>query len=68
MMTAHKIERQTTKGKEESGRQTTTALGQLGRERETKIKKSSLRKKIFFSDMVCPVGVFAPTKNQLSSF
>jgi hypothetical protein len=56
------------RGKEESWRQTTTALGQPGRECETKIKKSSLRKKTFFSDMVCLVGVFAPAKNQLSSF
>jgi hypothetical protein len=48
MMTARKIEWSTTKGKEESGRQTTTTLGQPGREHETKIKKSSLRKKDFF--------------------
>ncbi len=68
MMTAHKIERRTTRGEEESGQQTTTALGQLGREHETKIKKLSLLKKTFFSDTVCSVGVFAPTKNQLSSF
>ncbi len=68
MMTARKIEQQTTRGKEETGQQRTTVLGQLGREPETKIKKSSLRKKTFFSNMVCPVGVFAPTKNQLSSF
>jgi hypothetical protein len=47
MMTAHEIERQTMRGKEESGRQTTTALGQPRRERETKIKKSYLRKKTF---------------------
>ncbi len=32
-----------------------------GRERE-KIKKSSLCKKTFFSDTVCPVGFFAPCK------
>jgi hypothetical protein len=32
-----------------------------GRERE-KIKKSSLCKKPFFSDMVCLVGIFAPAK------
>ncbi len=32
-----------------------------GRERE-KIKKSSLCKKTFFSDTVCPVGFFAPAK------
>ncbi len=68
MMTARKIERRITRGKEESGWQTTTALGQPGRERETKIKKSSLRKKTFFRNTVCPVGVFAPAKNQLSSF
>ncbi len=59
-MTACKIEWWTTRGKEKSGQQTTTALGQPGSERESKIKKSSLRKKTFFSDMVCPVGVFAP--------
>jgi hypothetical protein len=47
MMMAHKIERRTTRGKEESGRQITTALGQLGREHETKINKLSLRKKSF---------------------
>ncbi len=68
MMTARKIEWQTTRGKEEGGRQTTTALGQLGRERETKIKKSSLGKKTFFSNTVCPVGAFAPAKNKLLSF
>ncbi len=62
-MMAHKIERRTTRGKEESRWQTAMALGQPGRERETKIKKSSLRKKTFFSDMVCPVGVFAPAEN-----
>ncbi len=61
---AHKFERRTKKGKEEGGRQTTTALGQPGRERDTKIKKSSLCKKTFFSDMVCPVGVFAPAKKK----
>jgi hypothetical protein len=61
-------QRRTTRGKEESGRQTTTALGQPGRERETEIKKSSLRKKTFFRDTVCLVGVFAPAENQLSSF
>jgi hypothetical protein len=53
------IKQRTTRKKEESGRQTTTALGQPGRERETKIKKSSLCKKTFFSNMVCPVE-FAP--------
>jgi hypothetical protein len=66
MMTACKIKQRTTRGKEatrgkeEGGQQATTALGQLGREHEAKIKKSSLRKKTFFSDRVCPVGVFAP--------
>jgi hypothetical protein len=60
MMTACKIKWRTTRGKEESGQQTTTALGQLGRECEKKIKKSSLLKKIFFSNTVCTVGVFAP--------
>ncbi len=54
------------RGKEESGRQTTTTLEKRlisppGRERE-KIKKSSLPKKTFFSNTVCPVGFFAPTK------
>ncbi len=62
MMMACKIKRWTTRGNEESGQQTTMALGQPGREHETKIKKSSLRKKTFFSNTVCPVGVFAPTK------
>jgi hypothetical protein len=37
MMTAHKIKRRTMRGKEESRRQTTMALGQPGREHETKI-------------------------------
>ncbi len=68
MMTARKIERRTTRKKEESGRQTTMALGQPGRESETKIKKLSLRKKIFFSNTVCPVGVFALAENQLFFF
>jgi hypothetical protein len=44
------------------------AAGQPGRERETKINKSSLCKKTFFSNTVCPVGGFAPVENQLSSF
>jgi hypothetical protein len=66
--TARKIEQWTTRGEEEGGRQTTTALGQPSREHETKIKKLSLRKKTFFSDMVCPVGVFDPTENKLLSF
>jgi hypothetical protein len=48
MMMAHKIEWRTMRGKEESGWQTTTALGQPGRACETK-KKSSLRKKTFFA-------------------
>jgi hypothetical protein len=68
MMTAREIKRRTMRGKEESGWQTTTALGQRGREHETKIMKSSLRKKTCYSNTVCPVGVFAPAKNQLSSF
>ncbi len=68
MTTARKIKRRTTRGEEEGGRQTTTPLGQLGRERETKIKKLSLRKKIFFSNTVCPVGVFDPAENKLLSF
>ncbi len=65
---ACKVERRTTRGEEEGGGQTTTALGQPGRERETNIKKQSLRKKTFFGDTVSPVGVFAPTKNKLLSF
>jgi hypothetical protein len=68
MTTARKIERWTTRGAEEGGRQTTTALGQPGRERETKMKKLSLCKKTFFSDKVCLVGVFDPTENKLLSF
>jgi hypothetical protein len=63
MMMAHEIKRQTMRGKEESMWQTTTALGQPCREHERKIKKSSLRKKTFFSNTVCLVGVFAPAKN-----
>jgi hypothetical protein len=64
--TARKIERHTTRGKEESRQQTTTVLDKRlisppGRERE-KIKKSSLCKKTFFSDTVCPVWFFAPAK------
>jgi hypothetical protein len=61
MMTAHKIERQSMMRMEESGQQTTTALGLPGRGHETKIKKLRLSKKTFFSDTVCLVGVFAPT-------
>jgi hypothetical protein len=61
MMMAREIKWRTTRGKEESGWQTTTALGQLGREHETKIKKSSLHKKTFFSNTVCLVGVITPT-------
>jgi hypothetical protein len=68
MMTARKIKQRTTRRKEEGRQQTTMALGQPGREHETKIKKSSLRKKTFSSNMVCPVGVFAPSKNKLLSF
>ncbi len=67
-MTTREIKRQTTRGKEESWQQTTTALGQPGREHQTKIKKSSLHKKTFSSDRVCPVGIFAPAENKLSSF
>jgi hypothetical protein len=68
MMTARKIERRTTRKEEEGGQQTTTALGQPSRERETKIKKLSLRKKTFFSNTVCLVGVFDPAKNKLLFF
>jgi hypothetical protein len=60
MTTTRKIKQRTTRGEEERGRQTTTALGQPGRECETKIKKFSLHKKTFFSNKVCPVGVFNP--------
>jgi hypothetical protein len=64
--TARKIRRRTTRGKEENGWQTTMALDRRlislpGREHE-KIKKLSLRKKTFFSNMVCPVIFFAPAK------
>ena len=61
-MRASKIKQQTTRGEEDGRRQTTMALGQLGRERETKIKKLSLCKKTFFSNTVCLVGFFAPAK------
>ncbi len=66
MTMACKIGWQTTRGKEESGRQTTTALDKRlisppGREHET-IKKPILCKKTFFSNTVCPVGFFAPAK------
>jgi hypothetical protein len=52
--------------KEESGRQTTTALDKrlispLGREGE-KTNNLSLHEKTFFSNTVCPVGIFAPAK------
>ncbi len=57
MMRAHEIKRRTMRGKEEGGQQTTMALVQPGRERKTKIKKSRLRKKTYFSDTV---GVFTP--------
>jgi hypothetical protein len=54
------------RGKEESGQQTTAALGirpvsPPGRESK-KIKKSNLHKKTFFSDTVCLVEKFAPAK------
>jgi hypothetical protein len=70
MMTARKIEWQATRGKEESGGQTTTAIGQLQLDSQAEgvKKKTSLRKKTFFSNTVCLVEVFAPAKNQLSSF
>ncbi len=68
MMTACKVEQRTTRGNEEGGQQTTMALGQPGREHETNVKKSSLPKKTFFSNTVCPVGVFAPAENKLLSF
>ncbi len=71
-MMAHKIGRRTTRGKEESGRQTITTLdirliSLLCSERE-KIKKSSLRKSTFFSDMVCLIGFFAPAKTPDTMF
>jgi hypothetical protein len=47
MTTACKIKRQTMRGKEEGRQQTTTALGQPGREHETKIKKSVYAKRLF---------------------
>jgi hypothetical protein len=47
MITACKIKWQTTRGKEESGWKTSTALGQLGRERETKIKIEFTQKDFF---------------------
>jgi hypothetical protein len=50
------------------GKQATMALGQLGRERETKIKKTSLRKKTFFSNTVCPVGVLLLPKTNYPPF
>jgi hypothetical protein len=62
--TACKIGQRTTRGKEESGWQTTLdnrLMSPLGRKRE-KIKKPSLRKKTFFSNTVCPLGFFAPAK------
>jgi hypothetical protein len=68
MMTACKVKWQTTRGEDDAGRQTTTALGQPGREHETNIKKLSLRKKTFFGDTVSPVGVFAPTKTNSFPF
>jgi hypothetical protein len=68
IMTACEIKQRTRRGKEESRQQTTMALGQLGREHETIVKKMSLCKKTFFSNTVCPVGVFSPAENQLSSF
>ncbi len=33
-----------------------------------KIKKSSLHKKIFFSNTVCPVGFFAPAETSNGTF
>ncbi len=39
MMTACKVKRWTARGKEEGGRQTATALGQPGSERDTNISK-----------------------------
>jgi hypothetical protein len=66
LTTACEIGQRTTRGKEENGRQTTTALDKRlisppGRERE-KIKKVSLHKKTFFIDLVCLVDFFAPSK------
>jgi hypothetical protein len=42
-------------------RQKADVVSLLGRERE-KINKSSLQKKTFFSNTVCPVGFFAPAE------
>jgi hypothetical protein len=72
MTTICEIGRWTTRGKEESGQQTTTALdirliSPPGREHE-KIKKSSLHKKTVFSNMVCLVGFFAPAKTPDAMF
>ncbi len=47
MMTACKVKRRTTRGEVEGGRQTTTVLGQPGRERETK-KEFEFMQKGFF--------------------
>jgi hypothetical protein len=70
--TARKIGWRTMRGKEESGRQITMALdirlkSPPGREHE-KIKKSSLRSKTFFSDMVCLVRFFAPAETPHTTF
>jgi hypothetical protein len=58
-------------GKDESGRQT-TALGMANEasraESCEKIKKSILRKKPFFCNMVCPVKKIAPTKTLDTAF
>jgi hypothetical protein len=49
MMTAHEIERRTTRGKEESGRQTATPLPLASRAESVKQKKEiEFRKKDFF--------------------
>ena len=50
--------------KGEGGERALNNNGIRARQAESmKVKKSSLRKKTFFSDMVCPVGVFAPAEN-----
>ncbi len=68
-MMAHDIKQQTTRGKEEGGQQTTMALGQPGRERETKNWRNQVyAKRLFFRNAVCLVGNFAPAENKLLSF
>jgi hypothetical protein len=68
MMRARKIGRRTTRGKDKSGWQTTTALGISliippgSMQSCGKIEKLSLCKKTFFSNTVCLVEKIAPAK------